>query len=130
MRFMSILCEAPDQGQPLKFLAKHVQVSLLNGKGEISMKDKPIVSGDYLVYVSTHENPGEPRMSWVAVHATELTTGVTQRLTPNEIANFILAVSHFGVYTAVASYRERGWSGKVEELNTNIYIFLTCDGTN
>ncbi|KAL3573481.1 hypothetical protein D5086_024094 [Populus alba] len=86
MRFISILCKAPDQG--------------------------------------------EPRMSWAAVHATELTTGVTRKLTPYGIADFILAFSPFGVYTTVAFYGERGWNGEVEELNTNIYIFLTCDGTN
>ncbi|KAJ6974301.1 hypothetical protein NC653_030411 [Populus alba x Populus x berolinensis] len=111
MRFISILCKAPDQGG-------------------ILMKDKLTMSVDYLVYVSTHENPGEPRMSWAAVHATELTIGVTRKLTPYGIADFILAVSPFGVYTTVASYGERGWNGEVEELNTNIYIFLTCDGTN
>ncbi|KAJ6685364.1 DPP6 N-TERMINAL DOMAIN-LIKE PROTEIN [Salix purpurea] len=107
-----------------------VQVPLLNGKGGLSMKDKPTVSGDYLVYVSTHEDPGEPRTSWAAVYATELTTGFTRRLTPHGIADFSPAVSPSGVYTAVASYGEKGWSGEVEELSTDIYIFLTCDGTN
>lgn len=111
-------------------IPKRVQVPLLDGKGGISMKDKPTVSGDYLVYVSTHENPGEPRTSWAAVYATELTTGLTQRLTPHGIADFSPAVSPSGVYTAVASYGERGWSGEVEELSTDIYIFLTRDGTN
>ncbi|KAJ6942585.1 hypothetical protein NC652_008406 [Populus alba x Populus x berolinensis] len=54
-------------------------------QGGISMKDKPTISGyclvkkeRKLVYLSTHENPGD----------------------------------------------------EVEELSTNIYIFLTCDGTN
>jgi hypothetical protein len=80
--------------------------------------------------MSTHENPGEPRTSWAVVYATELTTRVTQRLTPHGIADFSLAVSPSGVYTVVASYGERGWSGEVEELNTDIYIFLTRDGSN
>uniref|UniRef100_B9HY79 Uncharacterized protein n=1 Tax=Populus trichocarpa TaxID=3694 RepID=B9HY79_POPTR len=41
-------------------------------QGGILMKDKPTVSGDYLVkkerlvYMSTHENPGELRTSWAA----------------------------------------------------------------
>jgi hypothetical protein len=80
--------------------------------------------------MSTHENLGEPRTSWAAVYATELTIGVTQRLTSHGIADFSLAVSPSGVYTVVASYGERGWSGEVEELSTDIYIFLTRDGSN
>jgi len=76
--------------------------------------------------LSTHENPGEPRTSWVVVYA----TGVTQRLTPHGIAYFSFAVSPSSVNTVVASYGERGWSGEVEELSTYIYLFLTRDGTN
>ncbi|KAJ6981215.1 hypothetical protein NC653_024575 [Populus alba x Populus x berolinensis] len=63
------------------------------------MKDKPTVSGDYLVkkerqlYMSTHENPGEPRTSWAAVYAPELITRVTRRLTSHGIADFSPAVS-------------------------------------
>jgi hypothetical protein len=57
-------------------------------------------------------------------------TGVTRRLTPHEIADFSFAVSPSGVNTVVTSYGERGWSGEVEELSTNIYLFLTRDGTN
>jgi len=82
------------------------------------------------VYMPTHENPGEPRTSWAVVYATELTIGVTQRLTLHGIADFSLTVSPSYVYIVVASYRERGWCGEVEELNTDIYIFLTRDGTN
>ncbi|KAJ6854557.1 hypothetical protein NC651_039480 [Populus alba x Populus x berolinensis] len=79
-------------------------------QGGISMKDKLTINGDYLVkkerlvYLSTHENPGEPRMSWVAVYATELTTGVTQRLTPHGIADFSPVVSPYSIYIVVASY--------------------------
>ena len=40
--------------------------------------------------MSTHENPGEPRTSWAAVYATELTIGVTQQLTPHGIADLAL----------------------------------------
>ena len=57
--------------------------------------------------MSTHENPGEPRTSWAAVYSTELTTGVTRRLTPHGIVDFSRAVSPSSVYTAVASYGER-----------------------
>uniref|UniRef100_A0A2P2Q756 Uncharacterized protein n=1 Tax=Rhizophora mucronata TaxID=61149 RepID=A0A2P2Q756_RHIMU len=107
-----------------------VQVPLLKGKVGISMKDKPSVSGDHLIYVSTHEDTGEPRTSWAAVYSTHLTTGLTRRLTPQGIADFSPDVSPSGVYTAVASYGENGWDGEVEELSTDIYIFLTRDGTH
>ncbi|KAJ8762850.1 hypothetical protein K2173_022979 [Erythroxylum novogranatense] len=106
-----------------------VQVPLLKGKSGISMKDKPTVVGNHLVYVSTHENTDKPRTSWAAVYSTELTTGVTRRLTPYGIADFSPAVSPSGIYTAVVSYGEKGWTGDVEELSTDIYLFLTRDGT-
>ncbi|TXG53019.1 hypothetical protein EZV62_022188 [Acer yangbiense] len=96
----------------------------------ISMKDKPtLTADDYLIYVSTHDDPGRPRTSWAAVYSTHLTTGLTQRLTPYGIADFSPAVSPSGVYTAVASYGLDGWDGEVEVLTTDIYVFLTRDGT-
>lgn len=109
-----------------------VQVPLLDiekGKSVISMKDKPSLSGENLIYVSTHEDPGEPRTSWAAVYLTELRTGLTRRLTPYGIADFSPAVSPSGIYTAVASYGGEGWDGEVEMLSTDIYVFLTRDGT-
>ncbi|XAR62832.1 hypothetical protein NMG60_11017728 [Bertholletia excelsa] len=93
------------------------------------MKDRPIVVGDYLVYVSTHENSGMPRTSWAAVYSTRLTTGLTKRLTPFGVADFSPAVSPSGEWTAVASFGERSWGGAVDELNTDIYIFRTGDGS-
>ncbi|EOA37564.1 hypothetical protein CARUB_v10011878mg [Capsella rubella] len=113
-----------------------VQVPLLSGFDQPSgmtvnsFKDKPSLSGDFLVYVSTHENSGKPRTSWTAVYSTELRTGLTRRLTPRDIADFSPAVSPSGNFTAVASYGERGWTGEVEELSTDIYVFLTRDGTH
>ncbi|WCJ44403.1 hypothetical protein M5689_025071 [Euphorbia peplus] len=106
-----------------------IQTPLLKNTDGISMKDKPSVVGDYLIYVSTHQDPGKPRASWTAVFSTELTTGLTRRLTPTGIADFSPAVSPSGVYTAVASYGESGWEGEVEELSTDIYVFLTRDGS-
>ncbi|KDP32822.1 hypothetical protein JCGZ_12114 [Jatropha curcas] len=107
-----------------------VQVPLLKGIDGISMKDKPTVSGDYLIYVSTHEDSKKPRTSWAAVYSTELKTGLTRRLTPYGIADFSPAVSPSGLYTAVASYGVSGWNGEVAELSTDIYVFLTRDGTH
>lgn len=98
--------------------------------GQVSMKDRPSLVGQSLIYVSTHEDPGKPRASWAAVYSTELTTGSTRRLTPTGIADFSPAVSPSGVWTAVASYGEKGWSGDVEELGTDIHVFLTRDGSN
>ncbi|KAG8378234.1 hypothetical protein BUALT_Bualt08G0116500 [Buddleja alternifolia] len=96
----------------------------------VSMKDKPSLVGQSLIYVSTHEDPGEPRASWAAVYSTQLTTGSTRRLTPIGVADFSPAVSPSGVWTAVASLGEKGWEGEVQELGTDIYVFLTRDGSN
>ncbi|KAF4372939.1 hypothetical protein CsatB_008506 [Cannabis sativa] len=109
-----------------------VQVPILGKKlvsDKISMKDKPNLIGNHVIYVSTHENTGEPRTSWAAVYSTELKSGVTRRLTPYGVADFSPAVSPSGIRTAVASYGAKGWDGEVEELSTDIYIFLTRDGT-
>ncbi|XP_010911317.1 uncharacterized protein [Elaeis guineensis] len=96
----------------------------------ISMKDRPsLISGDRLIYVSTHEPSGSPRQSWVAVYSTHLPTGRTRRLTPSGVADFSPAVSPSGRWTAVASSGARGWSGEVEELSTDIYVFHTRDGS-
>ncbi|KAL5559664.1 hypothetical protein UlMin_035875 [Ulmus minor] len=109
-----------------------VQVPLLSTnlvKNKVSMKDRPSVAGDYLVYVSTHENTNVPRTSWAAVYSTEFKSGVTRRLTPYGVADFSPAVSPSGKLTAVASYGGKGWDGEVEELSTDIYIFSTGDGS-
>ncbi|KAL4273733.1 hypothetical protein GQ457_13G021680 [Hibiscus cannabinus] len=110
-----------------------VQTPLLGleeSNNRVSMKDKPSLIGENLIYVSTHEDPGEPRASWAAVYSTHLGTGLTRRLTPHGIADFSPAVSPSGVWTAVASYGTEGWDGEVEELSTDIYVFLTHDGTH
>lgn len=110
-----------------------LQISLLDDEKEdgvrVSFKDRPSLSGDYLVYVSTHEDPGESRTSWAAVYSRSLKSGITRRLTPYGIADFSPSVSPSGIWTAVASYGEKGWAGEVEELSTDLYIFLTRDGT-
>lgn len=106
-----------------------IQILLLGARNGISMKDRPTLVGGHLIYVSTHEDSGQPRTSWAAVYSTELRTGLTRRLTPYGIADFSPAVSPSGMWTAVASYGEAGWGGDVEELGTDIYIFLTRDGT-
>ncbi|KAM7259442.1 hypothetical protein ACFE04_015183 [Oxalis oulophora] len=118
-----------------KRIKTRVQLPLLKehmdkGKVVISMKDKPTLIDGHLIYISTHENPEIPRASWTAVYSTELSTGLTHRLTPYKIADFSPAVSPSGKWTAVASYGERGWAGEVAELSTDIYIFLTRDGTH
>lgn len=94
------------------------------------MKDRPSLVGEYLVYVSTHEDSGVARTSWAAVYSTQLSTGLTRRLTPYGVADFSPAVSPSGVWTAVASYGEKGWDGEVEELGTDIYVFSTQNGSS
>ncbi|PIN07741.1 hypothetical protein CDL12_19684 [Handroanthus impetiginosus] len=118
--------EAPTESNRLQVLL----VGDEQADGRVSMKDKPSLVGQNLIYVSTHENPGVPRASWAAVYSTRLTTGLTRRLTPKGVADFSPAVSPSGVWTAVASEGERGWDGEVRELATDIYVFLTRDGSN
>lgn len=112
-------------------ISNRVQFPLLPPNQVVSMKDKPSVSsdGEFLIYVSTHEDPGVPRASWAAVYSTHLKSGLTVRLTPYGVADFSPALSPSGVFTAVASYGDHGWSGEVEDLTTDIYVFLTRDGT-
>ncbi|XP_021285246.1 uncharacterized protein LOC110417301 [Herrania umbratica] len=130
----ALYCDAPRSTRLRSALELPVRVQapllgLEESKNRISMKDRPSLSGENLIYVSTHEDPGQPRTSWAAVYSTQLGTGVTRRLTPYGIADFSPAVSPSGVWTAVASYGSKGWDGEVEELSTDIYVFLTGDGS-
>ncbi|XP_020212488.1 uncharacterized protein LOC109797018 [Cajanus cajan] len=117
-------------------LDTRIQVPLLpnspSATSKVSIKDKPSVTpdGQYLLYVSTHEDPGVPRASWAAVYSTHLQSGLTHRLTPYGVADFSPALSPSGLWTAVASYGPHGWAGEVEDLTTDIYVFLTRDGTH
>ncbi|XP_058089883.1 uncharacterized protein LOC131236610 [Magnolia sinica] len=109
-----------------------VQIPLLQSQSNdvrFSMKDRPSISGDHLIYVSTHEKAELPRKSWAAVYSSDLRTGGTQRLTPYGIADFSPAVSPSGEWTAVASAGERGWEGEIEDLKTDVYVFRTRDGS-
>uniref|UniRef100_A0A1D1YLT8 Protein TolB n=1 Tax=Anthurium amnicola TaxID=1678845 RepID=A0A1D1YLT8_9ARAE len=108
-----------------------VQLPLLrpDGDGRVSMKDRPSVAGEHLVYVSTQEDPGAPRRSWSAVYSTHIPTGETRRLTPPGVADFSPAVSPSGEWTAVASSGERGWTGESQDLRTDLYVFRTRDGS-
>ncbi|KAG0502646.1 hypothetical protein HPP92_002718 [Vanilla planifolia] len=100
-----------------------------HGRPTISMKDRPTLSGDRLIYVSTHEPSLCPRQSWAAVYSTHLPTGATTRLTPTGVADFSPVVSPSGRWIAVASSGQRGWSGEVQDLNTSIYLFKSSDGS-
>ncbi|KAM1717451.1 hypothetical protein ACFX11_025284 [Malus domestica] len=88
----------------------------------------PTLTGDYLVYVSTHEDSGMPRTSSVAVYSTHLDSGVTRRLTPRGDTDFSPAVSPSEIWMTVASYGSRGWTGEVEYLSSDIYVFLLGTG--
>ncbi|XP_052202995.1 uncharacterized protein LOC127808474 [Diospyros lotus] len=107
-------------------------VGIQQSNGLIGIKDRPSLVGDYLVYVSTHENSGVPRMSWAAVYSTHLRTGSTRRLTPYGQADYSPAASPSGVWTAVASSGEKEWTDtdKIHDSGTDIYIFRTQDGSD
>lgn len=137
--YLDALDETPSLGTESRSILEgqaestRLQVLLVGDEGtegRVSMKDKPSLVGESLIYVSTHEDPGKPRASWAAVYSTQLTTGSTRRLTPKGVADFSPAVSPSGKWTAVASYDEKGWGGEVEDLGTDIYLFSTRDGSN
>ncbi|WOH08317.1 hypothetical protein DCAR_0727755 [Daucus carota subsp. sativus] len=128
--YQDIIFNPTPQGLRREALEVSAQrVELLSGDG-VSMKDRPSLVGDSLIYVSTHENPGVPRASWAAVYSTQLSTGLTRRLSPYGVADFSPAVSPSGVWTAVASLGDKGWNGEVEELGTDVFVFSTRDGSN
>ncbi|CAL4920036.1 unnamed protein product [Urochloa decumbens] len=97
----------------------------------IALKDRPSLTpdGDHLVYVSTADPAVSPRRSWAAVYSTHLPSGSTRRLTPRGVADFSPAVSPSGEWTAAASPGPDGWAGEVEDLDTDIYVFRTSDGS-
>ncbi|XP_010063935.2 uncharacterized protein LOC104450916 [Eucalyptus grandis] len=122
---------SPRRRSALEAAPPRVQVPLVgSGTSVISMKDRPSLSGENLIYVSTHEDTGVPRTSWAAVYSTDVRTGSTRRLTPYGAADYSPAVSPSGAWTAVASYGAgAAWGGEVEELATDVYVFLTRDGS-
>ncbi|XP_072969854.1 uncharacterized protein [Typha angustifolia] len=122
----------PAKGGGSFLLPARLQFPLLRQSSHlsrVSMKDKPALAGDDLIYVSTHEPSSSPRRSWAAVYSTHLATGQTRRLTPYGVSDFSPAVSPSGNWTAVASSGARGWSGEVEELKVGIFVFRTADGS-
>ncbi|PON82565.1 hypothetical protein TorRG33x02_216500 [Trema orientale] len=56
----------------------------------VRMEDSGCVAGDYLVYVTTKDDPGFRREPWTAVYKTNLKTGLTDRLTPPGFSSLIL----------------------------------------
>ncbi|GAB2270379.1 hypothetical protein Dimus_005282 [Dionaea muscipula] len=124
--------QRPGSRSTLQSPGHRLQVQLLPGvdAGRVSLKDRPTLVGEDLIYVSTHEGTGVPRSSWAAVYATHVGTGSTRRLTPRGVADFSPAVSPSGDWTAVASLGVKGWDGEVAELGTDIYVFLTRDGSS
>ncbi|XBI43653.1 hypothetical protein VPH35_108399 [Triticum aestivum] len=78
---------------------------------------------DYsLIYVSTKEAVQECRSPWTVVYRTNLTTGKTDRLTPQGVFDLSPAVSPSGKTVAVASFQGSCWNGEIENLKTDIYV--------
>lgn len=83
----------------------------------------------YLIYVSTKEPVHVRRGPWTVVYKTNLTTGKTERLTPQGVFDLSPAVSPSGKMVAVASFQSRGWNGETENLDTDIYVMnVDSDG--
>ncbi|XP_078435027.1 uncharacterized protein LOC144706024 [Wolffia australiana] len=101
-------------------------VALLRAEGEarFSQRDRPCVSGEHLIYVSTHEDSGVPRKSWAAI-----ASGETKRLTPRGVVDLSPSVSPSGEWTAVASSADGLYTDFNGELHTRIVVFRTVDGS-
>lgn len=96
------------------------------------LEDNGCFAGDYLVYVTTKDDPRRPREPWNAVYRTNLITGDTQRLTPPGEADFSPSVSPSGRRIAVASleFKEEGWDGEIEDLKTDIVVMDVDNPSN
>jgi len=96
---------------------------------DLSMKDRPSMAGNSMVYVSTRGQTKASRKSWAAVYSTSIKTGRTRRLTPDGIADLSPAVSPSGEWVMAASAGERGWQGEIHDLETDLYVFRASDGS-
>lgn len=112
----------------------HVKVFNLSDHfyGEVKpgarMEDSGCVAGDYFIYVSTKDHASRPRQPWTAVFKTNIKTGDTQRLTPQEEADLSPSVSPSGEKIAVASFQFKGgWDGEMEDLKTDIVVMDVDD---
>ncbi|XP_050218188.1 uncharacterized protein LOC126668968 [Mercurialis annua] len=95
----------------------------MEDSGCVRMEDSGCIAGDYLVYISTMEDPNDRRQPWTAVYKTDLNNGETDRLTPSWHADLSPAASPNGKMIAVASFQRRGgWHGEIEDLQTDIYV--------
>lgn len=50
--------------------------------GGVRLEDSACFTDDFIIYVSTKDDPGRPHQPWTAVYQTHLVTGESQRLTP------------------------------------------------
>ncbi|XP_074319490.1 uncharacterized protein LOC141656480 [Silene latifolia] len=99
----------------------------------VRLEDSGCFAGDeYLVYVSTKDDPHAPHQPWTAVYKTHLVTGRTTRLTPPGVADLSPSVSPDGKTIAVATLegKQGGWCGEIEDLQTNIVVFDIANHQN
>ncbi|RVW41669.1 Protein TolB [Vitis vinifera] len=89
--------------------------------------DRPIVKNGRLYFVSAHERPEKPFISWSAVYSTGLDDKAVVRLTPHGVVDYSPAISRSGKFIAVASYGSRPWGGEFHELHTDIVVFREAE---
>eukprot|EP01018_Ginkgo_biloba_P014790 Gb_30451 [translate_table: standard] len=98
-------------------------------KTPLGLKDRPIMAGKNVVYVSTHRPSGALRESWNAIYSTDVSTGKTTRLTPQGVADYSPAVSPSGEWLVCASFGESRSQGRVLDWKTDLYISKASDGS-
>lgn len=76
----------------------------VNGSPKGFLNDRPSMSGDMVVFVSTEEDVGKPLQGWNAVYSLNFRTSVTKRLTPTGITDYSPALSPSGNISASCHY--------------------------
>ncbi|KAL3648152.1 hypothetical protein CASFOL_009120 [Castilleja foliolosa] len=93
--------------------------------------DRPIIKNQRLYFISAHEKPDKPFVSWSALYSTGLDEKrSTVRLTPHNSVDYSPAISQSGKLIAVASYGSHPWGGEFHDLQTDIVVFEESDPVN
>lgn len=105
------------------------KLSTLRAGPSAFLNDRPSLTGDTVVYVSTEEPSERPRQSWNGIYSTSFASRVTKRLSPYGVSDFSPSISPSGEWVMVASTQGREWDGEIGELNLGLYVFKAEDGS-
>jgi hypothetical protein len=72
------------------------KLSTLRAGPSAFLNDRPSLTGDTVVYVSTEEPSERPRQSWNGIYSTSFASRVTKRLSPYGVSDFSPSISPSG----------------------------------